>query len=261
MVCLQQNDGNPICLPYVRMTVKQGLINALAQEENKQFRHKLGHCIAQVASDLPEGTDWPELLHLMAQLMAAPSPEHREIGYEILENVTEYQCSLLATCAAQLPPALASGLQDADIAVKNAALKATCSVALEMENEGVNTQGFRALIPHILGALEPIMTQSSYDEAQEALGTLIILTEQVPKFFREALDGICPLLSAGIAHQEVDISVRITAIEWITALAEKCPARFRRGAWLSGALLPALFDLVSMAPPDEEDAVSRWVGR
>ena len=258
MMDSMMDDTTVSIIPTYLHAVRQGLINALAQEQDKNFRHKIGHVIAQVASELPEGVGWPELLNLISQLMAAPSAEHREIGYGLLDSVAEYRSHVLAPCASQLAPALASGLSDADIAVKNAALKATCSCAMEMDHEGIHS-GFRGLIPDLLTSLQSVLMQNDHEAAQESLGSLVLLTEQVPKFWRESLDIVVPMLSAVIAAPGVDLAVKITAIEWATTLAEKCPARFRRGPWLGSALLPQLVELVSMPPPDEENAVCMYV--
>ncbi len=238
--------------PAVLAELRAGLSVAVANESNAEDRRKLCHVLAQAAAALPEGGEWPELLQLMAQLMGAERAQHRETGFELLDKVAEYQAQLLVPFAASLPVPLLAGLQAATApTVRLAALKATCSVALEMGTSGVPT--FQPLVGPLLQALEAALKGEDATAAQEAIAVMSKLTEDVPKLWREALPQLGPMLAAIVgAPAGIECAVRIAAIEWVSTLAEKLPARFRRGEWLGGALLPALVGLVSTPPPQEE---------
>lgn len=232
---------------------------AVAGETQAEPRRKLAHALAQVAAALPEGAEWPELLQLAAQLMgAADSAAHREAGFELLDKVAEYRAALLLPFAAQLPAPLAAGLGDAGSPeVRLAALKAACSVVLELGRQGQGAEAaFRPLIFPMLRVLEAAVKDGDGQEeaAQEAIAALTEVTEEVPKFWGDAVGtAVGPVLAALIgAGEAMDPAVRVAAINWAATLAERAPARFRRGDWMAGALLPALLDLVCVPPPPLE---------
>jgi importin-5 len=238
-------------------------VAAVAGEPHAETRRKLGHVLAQVAAALPSDANWPELLQLTAQLMAAADAGHREAGFELLDKVAEYSAALLLPFASQLPAALASGLGDATSpAVRLAALKAACSVVLELARhpeEAAKSMGaFKPLIAPMLRALEAAVKEEGQEEAaQAAIGALSRVTEDVPKFWGDAVgSSVGPLLAAiiGAGGGAVDCAVRVAAIDWAATLAEKAPARVRRGEWMANALLPALLNLICVPPPPLEDA-------
>ncbi len=235
--------------------MKDGLVAAVAGEGQAETRRRLGHALAQVAAALPKGAEWPELLHLTAQLMGAPEAGPREAGFELLDKVAEYRAAFLRPFAAELPRPLAAGLGDAGSpAVRLAALKAACSVVLELGRQpGDGADAFRPLVTPMLRVLEAAVDDEAQAEAaQAAIGALAKVTEEVPKFWGDAVgSSVGPLLAAviGAGRDRVDCAVRVAAIDWAATLAEKAPARFRRGDWMANALLPALLELVCLPPP------------
>lgn len=246
---------------------------AVAGEAQAEARRKLAHALAQVAAALPDGAEWPELLQLTAQLMgAADSPAHREAGFELLDKVAEYRAALLLPFAGQLPGPLAAGLGDAGSPqVRLAALKAACSVVLELGRQGQGAEAaFRPLIEPMLRVLEAAVKEAgaegaggAQEAAQEAIGALAKVTEEVPKFWGDAVGtAVGPMLAALIgAGDAVDGAVRVAAIDWAATLAERAPARFRRGDWMAGTLLPALLELVCVPPPPLEGGEDAWAQR
>jgi len=247
--------------PTALQELRHGLVEAVTNEPEPEFRRKLCHALAQVAATLPPDSAWHELLQLTAQLMGAGTAEHRETGYELLDKLAEYRAVMLIPFADQLPPMLLAGLQDATSSpVRLAALKATCSVVLEIGPGGGHIL-FQPLVEPLLKVVEASIKEEDETAAQEAMSALGRVTDEVPKFFRHSLNQLGPLLAAIIdAKTGVDVSVRIGAIEWAATLAEALPARFRRGEWLAGSLLPALMGMVN-APPTVVGPEDAWAQR
>jgi hypothetical protein len=158
--------------------VKEGLVRAAAQEADESMRRKLAYTMAQVA-----GTDlagpWPELLSLMSELMAdAGVAGRRELGYGLLERVAEYRIRLLLPFLGNLPGLLARGLEDPEVGVRVAALKAACSVLLETDAEAQRA-GFKPLLPSMVAALEGALNMDDEKAARECLMAFNCLIEQV----------------------------------------------------------------------------------
>ena len=255
------NAARTVIDAAVLQEMRHGLVEAVTHEPEPEFRRKLCHVLAQVAATFPPDSAWPELLQLTAQLMGASTAEHRETGYELLDKVAEYRAVMLTPFADQLPPMLLAGLQnDTSSPVRLAALKATCSVVLEMGPGGRHTL-FQPLVEPLLQVVEASIKEENETAAQEAMSALARVTEEVPKFFRESLNYLGPLLAAIIdAKTGVEICVRIGAIEWAATLAEALPARFRRGEWLAGSLLPALMGVINV-PPTAQGPEDAWALR
>jgi len=115
--------------------------------------------------------------------MSTSTDEHRETGYELLDKVAEYRAFMLTPFADQLPPMLLEGLQNSTSSlVRLAALKATCSMVLEMGPNGGHTL-FQPLVEPLLHVVEASIKEENETAAQEAMSALARVTEEVPKNF------------------------------------------------------------------------------
>lgn len=139
-VCLLQSAG-----PEVLLFVQQQLLQSLAQEQTLSVRTKVADSAAQVASLLLQNrAQWPELLQACTEFIQSPTPVLRQTTFIVFSRAP----ALIAKQdPSQVKLIFSQGLQDQDIDVRFAALKASVDYMCLVKPR----KDFNELLPLILG--------------------------------------------------------------------------------------------------------------
>lgn len=70
----------------------------------------------------------------------------------------------------------------------------------------------------------------------------------MPKFWKDSLDYLGPLLTLIVKSGNLEASTRVRALDLLCSLSERCPTRLRRSPWVAQDLLPTLLSILCVPP-------------
>jgi hypothetical protein len=153
----------------------------------------------------------------------------------------------------QMPPfdtAFLAGLQDSNIDVSLAALRACIYFLLESDDTTRPALASR-WVPDMVRALQPMLANGDRQDAVlDALSYHIELAEVFPKTYRPILAQLIPFMLEIMNNADaLEKSTRQTALEMLLTLCENAPGMMKKQQGLSQALVPVLLSWMH----DEED--------
>jgi hypothetical protein len=130
--------------------IKTALLGTLQNEAKGHIRRKVGHTIAELASNAQCDPDaWPQLLPFVLVLSQNPDASQRENALDLLNRLCEYIGDAILEHTQQIHQMFSAGLVDPSGEVQIAALKATTSL-LVLLSEPEERDPFVPLVPHLL---------------------------------------------------------------------------------------------------------------
>jgi hypothetical protein len=240
-----------------RTGLKAGLLHALAHEQDKSVRNKIGHVVAQAAKvGAGAGSqEWPELLPTIFSLAANPVPDIRTSALKTFTSIAASAgAGAVAPHAGTLAGVLPGLLADSDASVAVAALQSFCAVVENLDGPAkAHLAAYTALVPDLVKVLERSFSAGE-EYARDVLEALIEVLAGSPHFFRSNLEAICKPMLAIIQAKTLDDETRKLAMEFLVALAEASPATMRKIPGLVQAQLSlALSFLVSDGDVEDLD--------
>jgi len=210
--------------------IKQELMNALVEEQQKTVVKKVGDTISELAADLLPKNLWPELLPALNQLVAAGNPAHMQAALNILANLASFSSDCLRPHLGGLHPLLGGCLQHRDIDVQVAALLCVANL-IQSLNEASEREAFQPMVPAMLSALGRCLQGGEENSAQEVLEALIEVAENHPKFLRRHLAEVVSAMLQIATAAQLEASTRVLASEFLVTLCEardKAPGMVRK---------------------------------
>ncbi|KAI8476174.1 MAG: armadillo-type protein [Monoraphidium minutum] len=243
--------------PQVQLAVKQELLAALAAEPSGSVRKKVGDTVSELASELLDKGEWPEVLPALVERIQSGQPQAMEASLAILATLAAYSTDSLRPHLAQLHPILGACLGHAALDVQVAALHVVAGFIQQLE-EPKERDAFQPMVPALLATLGRCLTAEDEQSAQEVLEQLIEVAEQHPKFLKKQLgEVIAAMLQIANAGQ-LDPPTRTLAVEFMVTL---CEARERAPGMMRKLpeFVPTLFAaLMGFLLDVEDDAL--WHG-
>lgn len=139
-------------------------------------------------------------------------------------------------------------LQDSEIKVRVAALKATTSFLYSIEDETI-VNNFQALMPKILNT---VVESLRADETQGklALESMVELTKTHPSCWKDISDDLVNIISDVIIMTDFEEGTRSQAAEVVLTLASQVPATLRKVPVMKTKFFPALVKMLSEVEED-----------
>ena len=141
-------------------------------------------------------------------------------------------------------------LQDADMKVKVAALKATVSFLSCIEDEGV-VNSFRPLMAPILTIMVEAL-KSDETQGKLALESMVELTKAHPQAWKDTAAQLIVIVSQIITAKDFEEGTRSQAAEVVLTLASQSPATLRKVTEAKTLFFPALVQMLAECEDDDE---------
>lgn len=234
-----------------QLTLKAQLLEAVAAEPVAHIRRKIGHLIAELASVSQKfGQPWPELLAAVSALTTHADPQLRETAFDLLAKLSEYVGELLAPHKESFLALFSSALNDASGEVQIAALKASASFLLTLE-ERQELVAFAIIINPMLRIIEALLKAGDEATFREVLSTLVQVAELHPKFFRNNLDDVGRAMIFISSTQDLDADTRELAVEFLLSLAENAGGMVRKSQYIVQSVVPLVIQMMCEVEDDE----------
>ncbi|KAJ2318217.1 importin subunit beta-3 [Coemansia sp. RSA 2704] len=229
----------------VHQAVKGELLGALKDETDRGARHKLCDTIAEIAGG--EGDDdWPALLAALYACAQDGNAQLRESAYRVFSACPH----LLAEQSADaVSGAFGAAFQDGEAGVRLAALQAAVAHVLAAPDK--QRAALAAMMPAMLGVLEPLLSAGDEDGLTAALAALVEAAEAAPKLFRAVLGSVVAFATAVGKNDALEAATRQTALELLATLAEAAPGMCRKHAAFCTEMVPVCLQLMSSVADDE----------
>jgi hypothetical protein len=232
--------------------LKQALLGTLQNEPKSHIRRKVGHTVAELASNAQcDPKAWPELLPFVMALSQNPDASQREVALDLLNRLCEYIGDAILEHTPHLHQMFSAGLSDPSSEVQVAALKATTSL-LVLLSEPEEREPFVPLVPELLRVLGAVLSAGDELVGREALGALVDVAELQPTFLRSSLDQVGQAMMSIASSEALDAETRQLAAEFLLGLAENASGMMRKCKWLVGALLPLGVQLLCEVEDDPD---------
>ena len=127
--------------------VKAAILERLGSEPERAVRKSVAALASALAKVLVPHNKWPELLAFISQCAtAATSPQHRELAYLLLLQLSETVATSLSSQLGQLAQLFRAALGDEERAVSVMALRACCAFVSTLSTDD-DAMLFRDLVP------------------------------------------------------------------------------------------------------------------
>ena len=127
--------------------VKAAILERLGSEPERAVRKSVAALASALAKVLVPHNKWPELLAFISQCAtAANSPQHRELAYLLLLQLSETVATSLSSQLGQLAQLFRAALGDEERAVSVMALRACCAFVSTLSTDD-DAMLFRDLVP------------------------------------------------------------------------------------------------------------------
>lgn len=149
-----------------RERTKSLLLERLANEPERAVRKSVAALASALAKLLLPSNKWPELLQFISQCATHVDPNHRELAYVLLVQLSETVAAAMAPELPRLAGLFATALQDAENAVAVAALRACCAFVstLSTDDEALL---FRDLVPPMVSVARQAALQKNDQVLQQ----------------------------------------------------------------------------------------------
>ncbi|KAH8058274.1 hypothetical protein JL722_6131 [Aureococcus anophagefferens] len=136
--------------------VKAAILERLGSEPERAVRKSVAALASALAKVLVPHNKWPELLAFISQCAtAATSPQHRELAYLLLLQLSETVATSLSSQLGQLAQLFRAALGDEERAVSVMALRACCAFVSTLSTDD-DAMLFRDLVPPMVAVATPV---------------------------------------------------------------------------------------------------------
>ncbi|KAL6061417.1 HEAT repeat domain containing protein [Balamuthia mandrillaris] len=204
-------------------SLKASLLEALAKERTKSVSTSIADVVGIIARVSLSVGQWPELLDFLFQCTQSQEAHHREAGMKLFTSLTENVGEQLRQYFDKLHAIFANGLNDSELAVRVASLKAAGALLESVETEQ-QTSMYSQLVDSILVVLGQCLAHDLYDDCCTAFELLNDLIEsEVPVMVPHIEKVTRAMLEIG-ANTNIDPGMRqmaMTVIQWVASYKSK----------------------------------------
>ncbi|CAM6081611.1 unnamed protein product [Calypogeia fissa] len=233
--------------PEAQEAVKAKLLKCVEIEEGKSILKKLCDTVTELAADILEDGQWPDLLPFMFRCVASNSMKLMESSLTMFAQLAPYigpqLRSQLPTLHAVFQQCLSS-TTSSDLRL--AALRATTHFVATLES-AQDRACFQDLLPGMLQTLSLALNNREEATAQEALEMFIAVAGTEPRFLRRQLAEVVGNMLQIAEAEELDEGTRHLAVEFLITLAEareRAPGMMRRLPHFIGRLFGVLMNML-----------------
>ena len=209
-----------------------------------------GDIIAKVYHNLDQSD---ALLKQLVEWSGLENSNSKQLAMYVFERLAECHLSneKLLEHKDSFYAIFSKSLGDADMKVRVAALRATSSFLLTIEDDSAH-DSFKTLMPAILDTVvESLKVEESL--GQQALESLVDLAKTHPNFWKENCEQLVLILSHIIKNTDFEEGTRSQAAEMVMVLSTEVPATLRKIPAMKSEFVPALVQLVTECEEDMEE--------
>ena len=191
-----------------------------------------------------------ELLNLLVSWAQSDDSISKQFAMYVFEILSE--CHLdpaqLTKYKSSFFTIFEKSLQDADIKVRVAALKATTSFLYSIEDQNI-VANFNALMKLILNTVVEAL-KADESQGKMALESMVDLTKTHPQCWKDTSAQLVSIVSDVITTTEFEEGTRSQAAEVVLTLASQVPATLRKIAAMKTSFFPALVKMLTECEQD-----------
>ncbi|KAJ3252863.1 Importin-5 [Boothiomyces macroporosus] len=225
--------------------VQTNLLQSLASEQDVSVRNKVADTISQIALFLVNNK---ELFQACAEYISSPNPLFRKSAFMIFSGCPKV---LIKQDQNSVKSIFMAGVQDSDLDVRLAALKATVNYICVSKQAVRNAMA--DLLPHLLNVIPGVMAHGGKeDEAVEGLTDIIELAQLFPKMFKPVLEHTVTYMVSQMKNTDLENGTRQTCLELLLTLCEGAPAQMRKYEPFAHSLIPVILEWMSELEDEPE---------
>ncbi|EPS59215.1 hypothetical protein M569_15595, partial [Genlisea aurea] len=210
--------------------VKNTLLSALRNEENKSMIRKLCDTISELASSLIPDNSWPEMLPFMFSCVTSTSVKLQESAFLTFSQLAQFIGETLTPYITDLHNVFLNVMNNSPHPdVKIAALSAVINF-IQCLSSNDRTK-FQDLLPSMIRTLTEALNTGQEATAKEALELLIELAGSEPRFLRRQIVDVVGSMLQIAEAESLEEGTRHLAIEFVITLAEareRAPGMMRK---------------------------------
>lgn len=233
--------------------LEQNMFNILDFERSQLVLHAQGGVIVRVYAKLEQVQT---LLHKIIELNKHDNPVVRELSMYMLEILVDVHIpgDLAKENIHEFKKIFQEGLQDGELKVRVASLKATSSFITSLDDSKVAME----LADLISIILNTVIEALKVDEeaGKSTLESLIDIADFHPDMFKEYGTTLVEVVSQIMLNKDFEDGTRSSAKEILVSLAEKAPGMVRKIEGVKTQFYPALFQMITEVP--YEDDLNAW---
>ena len=233
--------------------LEQSIFSILNFERSELVLHAQGSVIVRIYVKLKE---IKTLLSKIIELNNHENLSVRELAMYMLEILVDVHLpqDLAKENTDDFVQLFRRGLEDPELKVKIACLKATSSFITSLDDSEVALK-FAELMDIILAILIEAL-KSDEDAGKGALESLVDMADFHPDIFKNYGSSLIDVVSQIMMNTEFEDSTRSSSKEVVISLATKAPGMVRKFENVKEQFYPALFAM--MAEVDDEDDLKEW---
>ncbi|EGG24503.1 importin 4 [Cavenderia fasciculata] len=233
-----------------RVGLKSTLLQQFMQEPENAIKKAVAEVIIIICRiSLPIG-DWNEFLPFLYQLSQQQNSVFRELQMYMFEILLEH-ITVVAEHSTELAQLFKNGLNDPVLKVRTNTLKAVGSAIVTFSHDKKVVEKFLELMPLIIENIK-ICIQNHLDEEVQSSFVMFdeLVESQLPTIVR-VLPEIIKFSYQVAAAQDLDPSVRISAVEFIDVVIQNKPKIIRDSNLLED-LLKLILGLITTGAIEED---------
>lgn len=233
--------------------LEQNMFNLLNFSRNTLVLHAQGGVIVRVYAKLD---DVKTLLMKIIEFSKHDDAATRELAMYMLEILVDVHipAELAKENIQDFKAIFKQGLEDAEMAVKVASLKATSSFITSLDDGDVALK-LADIIQLVLNTMIEAL-KTNEDAGKSALESLIDMADFHPDLFKQYGSTLVSVISQIMLNKEFEDGTRSSSKEIILSLADKAPAVVRKIKEIKTEFYPALFQMITEVP--YEDDLEEW---
>ncbi|KAI0127368.1 armadillo-type protein [Xylariales sp. AK1849] len=240
--------------PEHAITIRQKLLENLANETDRNVRNKISDAVADVARQYSENNDtWPEILGVLFNLSMAPDAGKRETAYRVFATTPgiiekQHENAVME--------AFNRGFKDETVGVRLAAMEAFAAFFRSLAKKSQSK--YFGLLPEVLNILPPIKDSHDSDDLSKAMVALIDLAETCPKMFKPLFNNLVVFSVGVIQDNKLTDLCRQNALELMATFADYAPSMCRKDTSYTTDMITQCLSLMTDLGEDDDDAAD-WL--
>lgn len=204
---------------------KNALLEGVVREPVPAVRRAIADVVSKVAkATVPMGA-WSALPEFLAQCAQSPEEGHREVAFVLFASLTETIVGTMTRHYATLGNLFQSGLADASLRVRVAALRAALALATNAPEKGSKdeTEILRGLVLPVLAVARNAIAAGEEKDASLAFEVLDELVEAQPKALAGRIEEVVAFCVEVAGARDLDAVTRRRALDAVSFLARHKP--------------------------------------
>lgn len=228
--------------------IEQNMFNILDFGRSTLVLHAQGGVIVRVYAKLDEVKT---LLEKIIELNKHDNPATRELSMYMLEILVDVHIptELAKDHIQEFKSIFKQGLEDSELKVRVASLKATSAFITSLDDTDVAMQ-ISDLISTLLDTVIEAL-QVDEDAGKASLESMIDMAEFHPDIFQSYGSRLVDVISQIMLNKDFEDNTRSSSKEILLALADKAPALVRKIKEVKTHFYPALFEMITEVSDDD----------